>query len=46
MFTGVIEELGKILAIDRQGISGSIRIRAKKVLEGTRIGDSIAVNGI
>lgn len=46
MFTGIVEELGEIVSIDRQGISGSIRIRAKKVLEGTKIGDSIAVNGI
>ena len=46
MFTGIVEELGEIIGIDRQGISGTIRIRAKKVLEGTKIGDSIAVNGI
>ena len=46
MFTGIIEELGEIVSIDRQGISGTIRIRAKKVLEGTKVGDSIAVNGI
>ena len=46
MFTGIVEELGEIVSIDRQGVSGSIRIRAKKVLEGTKVGDSIAVNGI
>lgn len=46
MFTGIVEELGDIISIDRQGISGTIRIRAKKVLEGTKVGDSIAVNGI
>lgn len=46
MFTGIVEELGEIVGIDRQGVSGSIRIRAKKVLEGTKVGDSIAVNGI
>jgi riboflavin synthase len=46
MFTGIVEELGEIVGIDRQGISGSLRIRANKVLEGTKIGDSIAVNGI
>ena len=46
MFTGIVEELGEIIGIDRQGISGSIRIRANKVLEGTKVGDSIAVNGI
>ena len=33
MFTGIVEELGEIIGIDRQGISGSIRIRANKVLE-------------
>jgi riboflavin synthase len=46
MFTGIVEELGEIVGMDRQGISGSLRIRANKVLEGTKIGDSIAVNGI
>ena len=46
MFTGIVEELGEIVSIDRQGVSGTIRIRAKKVLEGTKVGDSIAVNGI
>lgn len=46
MFTGIIEELGTIKRIALQGASGQITIRAKKVLEGTEIGDSIAVNGI
>lgn len=46
MFTGIIEELGTIKSISMRGSSGQIAIRAKKVLEGTKIGDSIAVNGI
>lgn len=46
MFTGIIEELGTIKRIVFQGASGQITIRAKKVLEGTKTGDSIAVNGI
>lgn len=46
MFTGIIEESGIIRQIALQGSSGQISIRAKKVLEGTRVGDSIAVNGI
>lgn len=46
MFTGIIEEVGTIKRISLQGTSGQIVIRAKKVLEGTKIGDSIAVNGI
>ena len=46
MFTGIVEETGVIRAMSMSGHSGEISIRADKVLEGTRIGDSIAVNGI
>lgn len=46
MFTGIVEELGKIKDIRLHGTSGWIEIQAKKVLEETKIGDSIAVNGI
>lgn len=46
MFTGIIEELGTIKNITTLGQSGQIAIKAKKVLDGTKIGDSIAVNGI
>jgi riboflavin synthase len=41
MFTGIVEELG---TVDSKGGS-RLRIGASKVLEGARIGDSIAVNG-
>ena len=46
MFTGIIEEVGKIKHISLYGNSGQVAIKATKVLEGTRIGDSIAVNGV
>ncbi len=46
MFTGIIEELGRVKRLDLSGSSGRISIKAKKALEGTRIGDSIAVNGV
>ena len=46
MFTGIVEEKGIIERLDISGNSGKIRIRARKVLEGTKTGDSIAVNGI
>ena len=46
LFTGIIEETGVIRALSMSGHSGEISIRAKTVLEGTKIGDSIAVNGI
>ena len=46
MFTGIIEEIGKVKKISIAGTSGSLEIAASKVLEGTKIGDSIAVNGV
>lgn len=42
MFTGIIEETGKIISVG----AGRIAVQAKKVLQGTQIGDSIAVNGV
>ena len=41
MFTGIVEEVGKIKSFS----DGLLVISASKVLEGTRLGDSIAVNG-
>ncbi|MDD2981234.1 MAG: riboflavin synthase [Hespellia sp.] len=46
MFTGIVEELGMIKELSLSGKSGRLRIQASKVLEGTKLGDSIAVNGI
>ncbi|MCR5601221.1 MAG: riboflavin synthase [Ruminococcus sp.] len=46
MFTGIIEEVGTVKTVQRSGSSSFIEIEAKKVLEGTHLGDSIAVNGV
>ena len=46
MFTGIIEELGTVKDIGITGNSAQIKLSAEKVLENTRIGDSIAVNGV
>lgn len=46
MFTGIIEEIGKIKNIRRGGKSIVLEIEARKVLEDTRVGDSIATNGV
>ena len=46
MFTGIVEEKGKVRYIQLTGESGILAVKARKVLEGTRIGDSIAVNGV
>jgi len=45
MFTGIIEDLGTIKAIEKR--SGLLRLRIKsKIFQSEKIGDSIAVNGI
>ena len=46
MFTGIIEEVGTVKQIARGAHSAVLTIQAQTVLEGTAIGDSIAVNGI
>lgn len=46
MFTGIVEEKGEVMNFSSTGKSGKITIKARKVLERTRIGDSIAVNGV
>ena len=52
MFTGIVEEVGTLLArewvggVGREADSARLRIRARKALEGVALGDSIAVNGV
>lgn len=45
MFTGIVEELGTVAAVDDLGDAVQLSIRAEKVLEDVSLGDSIAVNG-
>ena len=46
MFTGIIEEIGTVRRVTPGQSHGSIDIGARLVLEGTKVGDSIAVNGV
>lgn len=46
MFTGIIEEVGTVDGMISGRSSGQLRIRASLVTEGTKPGDSIAVNGV
>lgn len=46
MFTGIIEELGTIKEIKNGNKSSKLVIKASKVLEDTKIGDSICTNGV
>ena len=45
MFTGIVEEVGKILEIDTS-FSGKITIECSTVTKDSKTGDSIAVNGV
>ena len=46
MFTGIIEEMGTVSSVAEGSLSAVITIQASKVLEGSHVGDSIAVNGV
>lgn len=46
MFTGIIEEIGQIESVQKGSKSAVLHIRCNEVLDGTRVGDSIAVNGV
>lgn len=46
MFTGIIEEVGKVQGIRRGRNSAAVSIGAGMILEGIRLGDSIAGNGV
>lgn len=46
MFTGIVEEIGTLKAIQKGRNSAILRIQAAKIMTDMHIGDSIAVNGI
>lgn len=46
MFTGIVEELGEVTAVDDLGDSVRLSIGASRVLEDVNLGDSISVNGV
>lgn len=45
MFTGIVETLGEVTAVNQGSPTESLVVRAPLVLEDAHIGDSIAVNG-
>src|SRR5258707_1550521 len=46
MFTGIIEELGRVRQVENRADDARIVIEARTVMEGTNNGDSISVNGV
>ncbi|MCX4573688.1 riboflavin synthase [Streptomyces sp. NBC_01571] len=46
MFTGIVEELGEVTAVENLDEASRFRLRGPVVTQGARHGDSIAVNGV
>lgn len=46
MFTGIVEELGQVVRIQKNSHAIKMQIQAKKVLESTKVGDSICTDGV
>jgi len=46
MFSGIVEEKGRVARIDKKENLLVLHIRAKKVLKGVKVGDSISVDGV
>ncbi len=46
MFTGIVEEIGTVRSVRRQGRFQELTVGAQTVLEDTRIGDSISIDGV
>ncbi len=46
MFTGIVEELGTVVALERKGEAARLTVSAKGVIDDLRPGESIAVDGV
>lgn len=46
MFTGIVEEVGEIVSIKKGVKSATLTIRGRVVTQDSKVGDSIAVNGV
>lgn len=45
MFSGIVEGVGRVVALDRSDGGGSLTVAAPRLLDAVRVGESIAVNG-
>lgn len=46
MFTGLVEEIGKILSINKSGQASKIQVEAHQIMSDLKIDDSVSVNGV
>lgn len=46
MFTGIVEEMGKVIRVEKGAKSSRLTIQGKKIFSDLKLGDSVAVNGV
>jgi len=46
MFTGLVEEVGRVLSLKKSSQSAVLKVGCQKITEDVKIGDSISVNGV
>jgi riboflavin synthase len=46
MFTGIVEEVGEVAAVDAEGDSAVLTVRARDIVDDLRMGASVAVDGV
>ena len=46
MFTGLVEEIGRVLSLKKSSQSAVLKVGCQKITEDIKIGDSISVNGV
>ncbi len=46
MFTGIIEEVGRVLSTREQGGGREIRVAAERILDDLKVEDSVCINGV
>lgn len=46
MFTGIVEEMGKVVRFERKGQGAYVTIRGPRIAEGMAAGNSVSVDGV
>lgn len=46
MFTGIVEEMGKVIKVEKGAKSSKLTIGGDKIFSDLKLGDSVAVNGV
>jgi len=46
VFTGIVREVGRVAALDREDGSARLRVRAPETASRTAVGDSVSLNGV